>query len=98
MAEILGVSQSAVSRELKHGRVRQKDYNSKYYTTYIAEVDSRVYQENRANCRAKSIYRFSQRFFSELEKALLTPTKERIFSIDTFIHSYRRNNPLELVP
>lgn len=98
MAEILGVSQSVVSRMVKCGRVRQKDYNSKYYTTYIAEVGSRVYQENRANCRAKSIYRYSQHFFSELEKALLTPTKGRIFSVDTFVHSYRRNIPLELVP
>lgn len=32
MAEILGVSQSVVSRMVKCGRVRQKDYNSKYYT------------------------------------------------------------------
>ncbi|AXY25006.1 hypothetical protein CL176_02620 [Suicoccus acidiformans] len=32
MAEILGVSQSAVSRVVKRGRVRQKDYNDKYYT------------------------------------------------------------------
>ncbi|KAA9233757.1 IS30 family transposase [Aerococcus mictus] len=37
-------------------------------------------------------------FIKAFEEALLTPKEDRIFSVDTFIHDYRRKHPLEIVP
>lgn len=98
MAQKLGVSQSTISRELKRGMTQQMDYDRKYYKTYLAESASRVYQENRQNCRSKGIQAYSPNFIAQLEEALLAAKHERIFSVDTFVYLYRKNNPLEHVP
>ena len=73
MADMLEVSQSTVSRELKRGMTEQvKLVNGKreYYESYFSDVGVRVYEENRKRSRAKGIEKYDQDFFIALKKAL----------------------------
>lgn len=98
MAEILGVNQSTISRELKRGRTRQMAYNHTYYDCYLADAGARVYNENRQFSRAKDYRKYSERFLNELLQAIAsTKDKPRIHSVDTFVHTYRMNHPDERV-
>jgi len=99
MAKELNVNQSTISRELKRGRTRQMASDRTYYDRYLADVGARVYQENRQHCHAKDFHKFSENFFEELPKAILsTKQKPREHSVDTFVHTYRKNHPEEHVP
>src|SRR5699024_837972 len=99
MAEILGVNQSTISRELKRGRTRQMAYDHTYYDCYLADAGLRVYNENRQHSRAKDHHKYSGNFFKELPKAILSTDNEpRIHSVDTFVHTYREQHPDERVP
>jgi len=99
MAEILGVNQSTISRELKRGRTRQMDYDHTYYDCYLADAGARVYKENRQFSRAKDHRKYSERFLNELPQAIVsTKNNPRIHSVDTFVHTYRMNHPDEHVP
>lgn len=96
MAKELGVSQSTISRELKRGRTKQRASNYKYYECYLADAGARVYRENRSRSCAKDISKYSSMFFEMLPKAITG--KYRIFSVDTFVEYFRRENPNEKVP
>lgn len=99
MAKKIGVSQSTISRELRRGRTRQMAYDQTYYDCYLADAGARVYQENRQFSRAKDHRKYSQRFLKELPKAIVsTKGNPRIHSVDTFVHTYRREYPDEHVP
>lgn len=99
MAKELGVDQSTVSRELRRGKVRQMAYARSYYDCYSAEAGSRVYQENREQSHAKDFHKYSEEFFKELPKAILSTKKNpRKQSVDTFVHTYRKDHPNEKVP
>lgn len=99
MAKELNVSQSTVSRELRRGRTRQMASNRTYYDRYLADAGSRVYRENRQLCHAKDFHKYSENFFKELPTAILsTKQKPREHSVDTFVHTYRKNHPEEHVP
>lgn len=98
ISETIGVNQSTISRELKRGKTRQMDYNGRYYDIYLAESGSRVYKDNRKNCQTKGLQAFSLAFLKALEKALLTKKEKRRYSVDTFVHIYQREHPLERVP
>lgn len=99
IAKLLGVNQSTISRELKRGRVQQMNSQHEYYDCYLATRGSDVYHENRSNCVAKgALSRCSQNFINELVEALKAPAKERLFSVDTFVHNYQREHVVEYVP
>lgn len=94
----LGVNQSTISRELRRGRTRQMDYKHQYYDCYTGDSGARVYKENRLHSKSKGIEKYSARFFDELVAALKVKKIERIFSVDTFVHFYKKNHPAERVP
>jgi IS30 family transposase len=76
MADILGVSQSTISRELKRGMTEQvKLVNGKreHYERYFGDVGARVYQENRERSRQKGIEKYDQDFLKSLPEALKLP-------------------------
>ncbi|KAA9218304.1 MULTISPECIES: IS30 family transposase [Aerococcus] len=98
IANAIGVNQSTISRELKRGKTRQMIYDHQYIDVYLAETGSRVYKENRLNSKARGALFGKSTFIKAFEEALLTPKKDRVFSVDTFIHKYRREHPLEIVP
>ncbi|MDF0728511.1 IS30 family transposase [Cytobacillus sp. S13-E01] len=99
MAQELNVSQSTISRELKRGRTRQMASNRTYYDRYLADSGARVYHENRQSCHAKDFHKYSEGFFKELPKAIISTKKQpREHSIDTFVHTYRKDHPDEHVP
>lgn len=99
MAEILGVNQSTISRELKRGKTRQMAYDHTYYDCYLADVGARVYNENRQLSRAKDHHKYSAKFLNELSQAIVsTKDNPRIHSVDTFVHTYRMNHSDERVP
>src|SRR5690625_363532 len=69
------------------------------YERYLADVGARVYHENRQRSRAKDYRKYSEDFFRQLPGAIVsTETKARVHSVDTFVHTYRRNHPDERVP
>lgn len=76
MANELGVSQSTISRELKRGRTCQMSTNRTYYNRYLADASSPVYRENRQSSRARDFHKYSENFFKELFKAILS-TKQK---------------------
>lgn len=99
MAEELGVNQSTISRELKRGRTRQMSYNHTYYDCYLADAGARVYHENRQFSKAKDHRKYSNDFFNKLPEVIVsTKQKPRVHSVDTFVHTYRKNHPNEHVP
>lgn len=99
MAEMIGVSQSTISRELKRGRVRQMKSNHTYYHCYLADAGARVYVENRELSRPKNYHKYSKQFFEKLPAAIVsTNDKPRIHSVDTYVHTYRKQHPEEHVP
>lgn len=99
MAKELSVNQSTISRELKRGRTRQMAYDRTYYDSYLADTGVRVYHENRQHSQAKDHHKYSESFFKELPKAILSTEKNpRIHSVDTFVHTYRKQHPDEHVP
>lgn len=99
MAQELGVSQSTISRELKRGRTRQMNSNHTYYECYLADAGARIYRENRKHSRPKGHDKYSDKFLKELPKAIKsTKDKPRIHSVDTFVHTYRKDHPDERVP
>lgn len=99
MAEELNISQPTISRELRRGRTRQMATNRTYYDRYLADAGARIYKENRSNCHSKDYHKFSDSFFKELPKAILsTKRKPRKHSVDTFVHIYKKNHPEEHVP
>lgn len=100
MAEALGVSQSTVSRELKRGRTTQMQSDLTYYEVYLADVGARVYKENRQRSHAKSFEeKYSAKFFKELPDAIIsTKQMPRVHSVDSFVHTFRKNHPDEHVP
>ena len=72
-------------------------YDHQYVDVYLAETGSRVYKENRSNSKAKGALFGKSTFIKAFEEALLTHKKDRVFSVDTFTHKYRREHPLESV-
>jgi IS30 family transposase len=98
MACELGVSQATVSRELKRGRTRQLDYQRNYSEQYIAASGARVYQENRSNSHTQDYEKYSATFLEALPKALAPKKGLRLHSVDTFVHTYRKEHPEERVP
>jgi len=99
MAKELGVNQSTISRELKRGRTRQMAYDHTYYECYLADAGVRIYHENRQLSRAKDHHKYSENFLRELSKAIIsTKQNPRIHSVDTFVHTYRKQHPDEHVP
>ncbi|SDC61279.1 Transposase and inactivated derivatives, IS30 family [Pelagirhabdus alkalitolerans] len=102
MADMLEVSQSTISRELKRGMTEQvKLVNGKreHYQSYFGDVGARVYRENRERSRQKGIEKYDQGFFKVLPEALKPPKGEpRIHSVDTITHVYRKDNPDKRVP
>lgn len=99
MATERGVDQSTISRELKRGRTRQMAYDRTYYDCYLADVGMRIYHENRQLSRAEDHHKYSENFLKELPNAIIsTKKKPRIHSVDTFVHTYRKNHPNEHVP
>jgi len=99
MAEELGFSQSTVSRELRRGRTRQMNTNRTFYDTYLADAGARIYRENRRNSRAKDPRKYSSNFFAGLAQAIRsTDDNPRIHSVDTFVHTYRKEYPDERMP
>lgn len=73
-------------------------YDHQYVDVYLAETGSRVYKENRSNSKAKAALFGKSTFIKAFEEASLTHKKDRVFSVDTFTHKYRREHPLESVP
>lgn len=73
-------------------------YDHQYVDVYLAETGSRVYKGNRSNSKAKGALFGKSTFIKAFEEALLTHKKDRVFSVDTFAHKYRREHPLESVP
>ena len=68
------------------------------YDRYLADVGARVYHENRQRSRAKDYRKYSEDFFRQVPGAIVsTETKARVHSVDTFVHTYRRNHPDERV-
>ncbi|MDK8233866.1 IS30 family transposase [Aerococcus christensenii] len=98
IAVAIAVNQSTISRELKRGKTRQMTYDHQYVDAYLAETGSRVYKENRSNSKAKGALFGKSTFIKAFEEVLLTHKKDRVFSVDTFTHKYRREHPLESVP
>ena len=99
MATELGVDQSTISRELKRGRTRQMAYNRTYYDCYLADAGERVYHENRQLSRAEDHHKYSENFLKELPNAIIsTKQNPRVHSVDTFVHTYRKNHPDEHIP
>lgn len=98
MAAELGVNQSTVSRELKRGRTTQMASGRVFYEVYLADSGVRVYKENRKNSHAQNHEKYSAAFLEALPE-VLTPKKGlRIHSVDTFVHTYKKEHPEERVP
>src|SRR5690625_2541059 len=99
MAKELNSTQSTISRELKRGRTRQMASNRTYYDRYLADAGSRVYHDNRWYSHARDHHKYSEKFLKELPKAIVsTKKKPREHSVDTFVHTYRKEHPNEQVP
>lgn len=74
-------------------------YNRTYYDRYLADAGARVYNENRQFCHAKDFQKYAVGFFEALPQAILSTKKQpREHSIDTFVHTYRKDHPDEYVP
>jgi IS30 family transposase len=99
IARILGRHRSTITREIKRGTITQKKKLKKtevYFEEYFAEAGQRVYKQNRSNCRFLKLEHCSTEFLQELTSALLA--KPRCHSVDSFVQTYRKANPLENVP
>lgn len=99
MAQMLGVNQSTISRELKRGRVQQRNTNLEYYTVYLPDYAQIRYQQNRQKCRiARGLEKYDPLFWKELTFELKKKPKERLYSVDTFIAYFKKKHPLRKVP
>ena len=99
IARLLGRHRSTISREIKRGSVTQvQDKNGKliYSTVYFPDSGQRVYEENRKNSVYLKLNKCSSDFFDELEKAV--KARVRCHSVDSFVHTYREQHPLEMIP
>ena len=99
IARLLGRHRSTIYREIERGSVKQvQDKNGKctYAMIYFPDSGQRVYEENRQRSRYHKLGYCSKTFFEELEKAL--KTKPRRHSVDTFVQTYKKKYPLEVVP
>ena len=99
MAQMLGVNQSTISRELKRGRVQQRNTNWEYYTVYLPDYAQIRYQQNRQKCRiAPGLEKYDPLFWKELTFELKKKPKDRLYSVDTFIAFFKKKHPLRKVP
>ena len=99
IARLLGRHRSTISREIKRGSVTQvQDKNGKliYSTVYFPDSGQRVYEENRKNSVYLKLNKCSSDFFDELAKAV--KARVRCHSVDSFVHTYREQHPLEMIP
>ena len=101
IAKGLGRHRSTIYREIKRGTVKQiKDINGYLQEVEIYYADSGQihYEKNRQNSKSKGIDKFSKNFFNSLSKAKdngQLSGKTRIYNIKSFVHCYKRDNPLE---
>lgn len=99
IARRLGRNRSTISRELKRGTVKQvKQVNAKkiYFRQYFADRAQNRYTESRKGSYYLKLKKVSKSFLTAFTEAMTA--KPRIHSVDTFIHSYKLENPKEIVP
>lgn len=99
IARKLNRHRSTIFREIKRGSVPQlEEKNGKqvYKLVYFPDTGQRVYEDNRENCRYLKLEHCSKAFIQKLERAL--KEKPRCHSVDSFVHTYKREHPLEVIP
>lgn len=100
IAKQLGRNQSTIYREIKRGSVKQIVNHNGFQQDelkYYAETSGIIYKKKQQNKYNDTLTeKFSQIFFIELTAAITE--KFRIYSIDTFVHWYKQNNPNEKYP
>lgn len=100
IAKRLGRHRTTIYREIKRGTVEQvKNINGylKEVEIYYADSGQIRYHNNREKSKSKGIGAFSTDFFNALSKAKRNKQlsgKNRIYNIKSFIHCYKRDNPL----
>ncbi|HLS53851.1 MAG TPA: IS30 family transposase [Tissierellaceae bacterium] len=101
IAKRLGRHRSTIYREIKRGTVNQiKNINGylKNVEVYYADSGQMKYERNREKSKSKGPKKFSKNFFKALTKAKENKQlggKNRIYNIKSFVHCYKRDNPLD---
>ncbi|MCW8780836.1 helix-turn-helix domain-containing protein, partial [Latilactobacillus curvatus] len=90
IARELHRSPSTISRELKHGTIRQIDPNHKPFEAYFAETAQTIHANHQANSHAISWLVKAPVFFQQLVIELRR--KPRVHSIDSFVHWFKLNH------
>lgn len=91
MAQMLGVNQSTISRELKRGQVQQRNTSWEYHTVYLPDYAQIRCQQHRQKCRiAPDIEKYDSLFWKELTFELNKKAKDRWYSVDTFIAFFNK--------
>lgn len=74
-------------------------YDHAFYNCYLADAGASVYYENRQCYQAKDHRKYSEDFLTRLLETIVSrKEKPRIHSVDTFVHTYRKEYPNESVP
>jgi IS30 family transposase len=90
IARELHRSPSTISRELKHGTIRQIGPNHKPFEAYFAETAQTIHANHQANSHAVSWLVKAPVFFQQLVIELRR--KPRVHSIDSFVHWFKLNH------
>lgn len=99
IARQLGFHRSTITREIKRGSVKQvKDVSGKlvYYDAYFDETAQALAEKRRKNIYFLKLKQVSNNFLASFTEEM--KARPRIHSVDTFIHSYKQNQPDETVP
>lgn len=97
IAHIIHHSPSTVSRELKRGRVQQRDSNYHYYKDYFFDAAQRQHEERQTHSHAKSMLEKCTYFFNWLT-AQIKKHAYREQSIDGYVHQFQQLWPNRSCP
>ncbi|CAJ1224953.1 MULTISPECIES: IS30 family transposase [Lactobacillaceae] len=96
IAQMLHRSPSTISREIRRGSVHQLGPNRRPTLVYWAESAQLLHNKAREACHAQSWLDKAPQFFLQLTKAL--KKRQRLLSVDTFVHYYQVNHPDDRCP
>lgn len=99
IAHELGVHRSTIYREIKRGTTTQIVMRNGFQIevqVYLADRGQAMARKGRQARIVDPLKAYSKRFFEELEKAL--KLKPRVHSVETFVVTYVRANPMEVIP
>lgn len=96
ISRLLHRSRSTVSREIKRGRVQQRNHDYLFVYRYYADTSQLFHERARQKCHSKGLKERCRLFFKLFTRAL--KRRPRIESVDSYIHVFRRAHPDKRCP